>query len=1804
MAEDDERDTSSGEEYTDSSDEETSSINSSEHTDPETLRLWYTNLLPRTVDIVGDFAGKELFVIHGEGLLRYCITEAKVDFQDGIQLLHAVYTVEKFLDELRQRGCNFDVLFFNAHANAVLPESVTAENASPAVAKFALARTVLIEHLKRHARNGGDAPVRQANVSVFDDFDSDDFRRYRAENAVHFFLCNEGISYGENDESVGAGRTVVLRHFIYRLVSEGYHVAVINDVQFMSSKIFTTLISGSNTRLADLDLSEGTISQPPSIAASTPLVDQIKTPLVQQNIAGDAADRFTVRELVTITALSQVLQSGNYGPEAAALLLHLAILRASTLSERLCGNASKPLDEGQASFVNIFLTTARDIIAGLSEDASLNDLTWDVYDLIDGNVFASILQVEHASESISGRVQTRANLLRKALAEATDDSKVSSIPIYDEDEEDDEEDEETEVPAIQIRATSVLPFSHPIFDKHLDSVQVRPDARSSKSTTTASIFEELSSWNNDKKPVDPRKPPPKLGFWAKKRHQKLMADIVTYSASLTNATGRIIDPEVVVSGTGNQAKVAKQVEKAKKVGGGKAKALATAKALQASKHEKKGNTAIEHWKSTIAELDEEKNLVRRYGKALKYIHNRPQEALAVIGPEGYLYMCNVLVLMWKKRCETTKKKLKGIGIVALLWDRLLYVARSPNATPEVLKAVELVKNCVNLPFPHLIKTQIASRDLSFKLSIKPSSKDLAIPLKPTEFQLEHYGPYMERNFDSKPDDRVTFDPDAWQRKVLDTIDANNSLMVVAPTSAGKTFISFYAMKKILQANDDDVLVYVAPTKALVNQIAAEIAARYSKSYTREGKSVWAIHTRDYRVNNPTGCQVLVTVPHVLQTMLLAPSNSDRPSAWSRRVKRIIFDEVHCIGQAEDGIVWEQLLLLAPCPIIALSATVGNAGEFHDWLAASQAQKGFKMELVVHNARYSDLRKFIYCPPKQHKMGILAKQDQLPIPGIDQGEERNPRFFFAHPIAALLDINRGNLDDVSLEPRDCWTLWKCMDKHQTADFPVAKSLDPMSTLPEIIGKADILSWETGLKEVIQKWMATPGSPFDAVRNELLGSAFVDLQKDFTSQKKRLKEGTTIIPLLYDLNENDSLPAIAFNYDRTQCEEALKTVLVHLSAKETAWKESSKEWKQKLTEYEEWKKAGLKAAKAKPKKDRPAAGNKDDRQGGSRDDNKNSKMQTAQANASIEVSPWESFDPEDPLEQFSFGDRTKLSRAEFAEMTDDLSGDKVDSWLVQSLKRGLGVHHAGMNRRYRQVVEILFRKGYLGVVIATGTLALGVNMPCKTVIFNGDSVDLTALNYRQAAGRAGRRGFDLLGNVVFADVAPNRAFEIMSLRLPDLQGHFPVSTTLILRLFGLLHGTKNSDFSIAAVNSLLSQSRLYLGGPEGALAIKHHVRFSVEYLRRQHLLSEKGAPLNYSSLVGHLYFTENAAFGFHALLKGGYFHRICGRIGDNPAAVLNQLVLVMSHLFGRQPIKTNDREYMELIVRNSQSVIFLPRMPKAAERLLVSHNRDTLNLFKGYVRSYASQHLSDSPDNILPFTQTSVGASKPSKSQVPFERTPSPTIRSTFAALSGQTDETLTSVHDLCSTVREGVFLEESTIPHVPVYPIDSDERLNAYIYDFFKHGDLVALTRDNRIKGGDVWFLLKDFSVVLATIVTSLTNYMRADADAEELGELDEGVAEDEVNFMPSQQTQRPAKATVAAAAAPTMQALPVRKKKKVADNWDDDDDEEAAQSSGSSGDEETDSDGDIEDEENLTNVLNAFTQLKEEFDDKFFKIGA
>lgn len=96
-------------------------------------------------------------------------------------------------------------------------------------------------------------------------------------------------------------------------------------------------------------------------------------------------------------------------------------------------------------------------------------------------------------------------------------------------------------------------------------------------------------------------------------------------------------------------------------------------------------------------------------------------------------------------------------------------------------------------------------------------------------------------------------------------------------------------------------------------------------------------------------------------------------------------------------------------------------------------------------------------------------------------------------------------------------------------------------------------------------------------------------------------------------------------------------------------------------------------------------------------------------------------------------------------------QMQDWL----KRGIGVHHAGLLPIMKEIVEMLFCKGLLKVLFATETFAMGVNAPAKTVIFQSlrkhDGKEFRQLlpgEYTQMAGRAGRRGIDEVGTVVIA------------------------------------------------------------------------------------------------------------------------------------------------------------------------------------------------------------------------------------------------------------------------------------------------------------------------------------------------------------------------------------------------------------------------------------------------------------------------
>jgi len=132
---------------------------------------------------------------------------------------------------------------------------------------------------------------------------------------------------------------------------------------------------------------------------------------------------------------------------------------------------------------------------------------------------------------------------------------------------------------------------------------------------------------------------------------------------------------------------------------------------------------------------------------------------------------------------------------------------------------------------------------------------------------------------------------------------------------------------------------------------------------------------------------------------------------------------------------------------------------------------------------------------------------------------------------------------------------------------------------------------------------------------------------------------------------------------------------------------------------------------------------------------------------------------------------LSKDEKKALKESLAGTRFDTPFGKELKKflhhGIGVHHAGMLPRYRRLVERLAQEGKLRIICGTDTLGVGVNVPIRTVLFtklckyDGEKTKvLSVRDFKQIAGRAGRRGFDTLGSVVAQ--APEHVIENKKLR----------------------------------------------------------------------------------------------------------------------------------------------------------------------------------------------------------------------------------------------------------------------------------------------------------------------------------------------------------------------------------------------------------------------------------------------------------
>ncbi|KAK4414903.1 DExH-box ATP-dependent RNA helicase DExH10 [Sesamum alatum] len=184
-----------------------------------------------------------------------------------------------------------------------------------------------------------------------------------------------------------------------------------------------------------------------------------------------------------------------------------------------------------------------------------------------------------------------------------------------------------------------------------------------------------------------------------------------------------------------------------------------------------------------------------------------------------------------------------------------------------------------------------------------------------------------------------FKLDPFQEVSVACLERNESILVSAHTSAGKTAVAEYAIAMAFR--DKQRVIYTSPLKALSNQKYRELSQEFSDV---------GLMTGDVTLSPNASCLVMTT--EILRGMLYRGSEVLKEVAW------VIFDEIHYMKDRERGVVWEESIIFLPPAIkmVFLSATMSNATEFAEWICNLHKQP---CHVVYTDFRPTPLQHYVF-----------------------------------------------------------------------------------------------------------------------------------------------------------------------------------------------------------------------------------------------------------------------------------------------------------------------------------------------------------------------------------------------------------------------------------------------------------------------------------------------------------------------------------------------------------------------------------------------------------------------------------------------------------------------------------------------------------------------------------------------------------------------------------------------------------------------------------------------------------------------------
>ncbi len=598
--------------------------------------------------------------------------------------------------------------------------------------------------------------------------------------------------------------------------------------------------------------------------------------------------------------------------------------------------------------------------------------------------------------------------------------------------------------------------------------------------------------------------------------------------------------------------------------------------------------------------------------------------------------------------------------------------------------------------------------------------------------------------------------DEWQKRVLRVVDEKRSAIVCAPTSSGKTVISQYVTFAL---GSTGRVLFVVPTEPLVWQVAA-LFHKLLKGNV--GLCMDYMHFRP-----DSQLRVIVGTPHSLETVL----SKLRGPVGEEVVKKIdyaqmqggftfdyaIFDEVHSLD-GEKGGALQRLIQSLNCNFLALSATIGNAEQLRDWWEGVRGQQLQDVEAIEANEEFEGPGRWPLSEQNRDSRVHLEEHSERFI-NLQRWVWIGNSFRPLHPLSAvsfdmLTTPNWKDRHSLPFTPRDTYALWEAFLKH----FPA-----------EDISDLDPHKFFSGSQRIT----------LQAAKNYeyALCSRLEVLTKKFPSETKALLSKSTpeevgpdtdVVTAVQDIKSKDLCPAIMFHLDSFHCLELFKELLLELEeAQQKKYPNYLKELQEKAEEV-----ARLRAQAAKR-----------------RVQNAKEEEEEAKDMGDMALENQQFVDTAAPHPEFVLSHSVnRLSSKEYDDIASELAPSVNHGELkspghpfLRGLRRGFGIYIDDASfPKYRRIVQRLAQQGKLAFVFSDESLAYGVNMPFRSCCFCS-SMDhmLTPLLAQQMSGRAGRRGLDTQGNLLYMNMKWSRIQHLMIGSIPAIRGYDPRYPTVYLQ-----------------------------------------------------------------------------------------------------------------------------------------------------------------------------------------------------------------------------------------------------------------------------------------------------------------------------------------------------------------------------------------------------------------------------------------